>query len=129
MWIIKTVEGKDEQLVKKEGNKYFFAVRIEAYQEEAKDMLDRIMKAQMVMGLKNKGAYADMPALIENNFVPADVSNVGGYKYNLVLSADKTKYKATADPVIYGRTGKLSFVAEGEYGKDPRMGSVDKGGR
>lgn len=128
-WIIKTVEGKDEELVKKEGNKYFFAVKIEAYQEEAKDMLDRIMKAQMALSLKNKGAYADMPELIENNFMPADVSNIKGYKYNMVLSADKKKYTATAEPVIYGKTGKLSFVAEGEYGKDPRLGTVDKGGR
>jgi PBP1b-binding outer membrane lipoprotein LpoB len=128
-WIIKTVEGKDEQLVKKEGNKYFFAVKIEAYQEEAKDMLDRIMKAQVVMSVKNKGAYADMPELIENNFVPADVSNTRGYKYNMILSADKKKYTATAEPVVYGKTGKLSFVAEGEYGKDPRLGSIDKGGK
>lgn len=128
-WIIKTVEGKDEALVKKEGNKYFFAVRIEAYQEEAKEMLDRIMKAQMALSVKNKGSFADMPELVENNFVPADVSNVNGYKYNVIVSADRRKYTATAEPVVYGKTGKLSFVAEGEYGKDPRLGSVDKGGR
>lgn len=129
VWIIKTVEGEAEKLVKKEGNKYFFAARIEAHHEEAKEMLDRIMKVQMAYAYQNKGVYADIPALVENNLLPEDVTNTNGYKFNIILSADRKKYTATAEPVIYGKTGKLSFVAEGEEGKDPRLGSVDKAGR
>jgi len=130
-WIIRTVDEKDEKLVKKEGNKYFFAVRIEAHHEDVKEMFERIIKAQIIYAAQNKGAYADLPALIQNNLVPADVTNSGasGYICRIALSADKKRYAATAEPVAYGKTGKLSFLAEGEEGKNPTMQSKDNGGQ
>ncbi|HEY0429853.1 MAG TPA: hypothetical protein VGC76_18870 [Pyrinomonadaceae bacterium] len=130
VWIIQTLDEEAEKLVKKEGNKYFFAVRIEARQDEVKDMCERIMKAEMVFALQNEGVYGDLQALIQNNFVPADVTNTSttGYSYKLMLSPDKKKYTVTAEPVTYGKTGKLSFLAEGEEGKNPRMESTDNGG-
>jgi hypothetical protein len=126
-WIIQTVDGDAEKLVKKEGRNYFFAVRIEAHQDEAKENLDRITKAEIVSATKNNGNYADMPALVQNNFFPADASNLNGYKYSLVVSADRQKYVATAEPVEYGKTGKLTFTMTGEAGKTPALKSVDKG--
>jgi hypothetical protein len=129
VWIIRTVDGEAEKLVKKEGNKYFFAVRLEAHHEEARETLDRIMKVQMIYALKTNGVYGDIPVLVENNLLPEDVSSSNGYKFDIRLSADKKKYTATAEPVEYGKTGKLSFIAEGEAGKDPRLGTVDKGGK
>jgi hypothetical protein len=129
-WIIQTVDEKAEKTVKKEGNKYFFAVRIEAYHENVKEAFEQMMKAQMVYALQNNGAYADMAALVQNNFVAPDVINpsVSGYNYKIVLSPDKTKYTLTAEPAVYGKTGKLSFLAEGEAGKNPQMASKDSGG-
>jgi hypothetical protein len=131
VWIIKTVDDKDEKLVKKEGNKYFFAVRIEAHHEDVKEMFGRIINAQMMYAAQNKGAYADLATLIQNNLVPADVTNSGasGYIYRIALSADKKRYAATAEPVAYGKTGKLSFLAEGEEGKNPTLQSKDNGGQ
>lgn len=130
-WIIRTVDEEAEKLVKKEGNKYFFAVRIEAYHENVKETFEQMMKAQMVYALQNNGAYADMATLIQNNFVAPDVINPGvsGYNYKIVLSPDKKKYTATAEPAVYGKTGKLSFLAEGEAGKNPQMASKDNGGQ
>jgi hypothetical protein len=130
-WIIQTVDDEAEKLVKKEGNKYFFAVRIEAHQDDVKDMCERIIKAQMVYALQNKGVYADLPALIQNEFVSADINNTGltGYNYKLILAPDKKKYTVTAEPVAYGKTGKLSFLIEGEEGKNPRLESRDNGGQ
>lgn len=131
VWIIQTVGEKDEKLVKKEGNKYFFAVRIEAHHENVQEMFEQIMKAQMVFALQNGGAYADLPTLIKNNLVPADVLKVNesGYNYKVALSPDKRKYAATAEPVVYGKSGKLSFLAEGEAGKTPATQSKDNGGQ
>lgn len=131
VWIIQTVDGEAEKLVKKEGNKYFFAVRIEAHHENVREMFEQIMKAQMVYALQNNGIYADMAALIQNNFVAADVINseLSGYNYKIVLSPDKKKYTLTAEPSVYGKTGKLSFLAEGEAGKNPAMQSKDNGGQ
>lgn len=130
-WIIRTLDDEAEKLVKKEGNKYFFAVRIEAHQDDVKDMLERIVKAQIVYAAQNKGVYADLPALVENSYVTADVLNpaVTGYNYKLVLSPDKKKYTVTAEPAAYGKTGKLSFLAEAEEGKNPRLESRDSGGQ
>jgi hypothetical protein len=130
-WIIRTVDEDAEKLVKKEGNKYFFAVRIDAYHENVKEAFEQIMKAQMVYALQNNGAYADMAAMVQNNFVAPDVINpsVSGYNYKIVLSPDKKKYTLTAEPAAYGKTGKLSFLAEGEAGKNPQMASKDSGGQ
>jgi hypothetical protein len=131
VWIIETLDGDAEKLVKKEGNKYFFAVRIQAHHEETNDMFERIMKAEIVYAAQNNGIYADLPTLIQNNLVPAGVTNTNatGYNYKLVLSPDKKKYSVTAEPAVYGKTGKLSFLAEGEAGKNPRMESKDNGGQ
>ncbi len=128
-WIIQIVDGDAAKRVKEEGKNYFFAVKIDAHHDEAKDMFDRIMKAEAVYAMQNKGVYADIPALIQNNFLPTDVKETNGYRYNIVLSADKRKYAATAEPSEYGKTGKLSFLVEGEEGKTPRLTSLDNGGQ
>jgi hypothetical protein len=130
-WIIKTLDDKAARLVKKEGNKYFFAVRIEARQDEVRESLERVINAQMVYALKNKGVYADFPALAQNNLLSADMTDAAatGYNYKLILSPDKKKYTVTAEPVAYGKTGKLSFFAEGAEGKTPRLESKDNGGQ
>jgi hypothetical protein len=130
-WIIQTVDREAEKLVKKEGNKYFFAVRIEAHHQNVTEMFEQIIKAQMVYALQNKGVYADLPTLIQNDLVPSDVTNSGatGYVCRIALSADKKKYAVTAEPTVYGKTGKLSFLAEGEETKNPAIVSKDNGGQ
>lgn len=131
VWVILTVDEKAEADVKKEGKNYFFNLRVETHQEEARQMLNRIVKAQMVYALQNGGLYGEMADLIEKGFLPDDIKTADstGYNYKILLSSDKKKYSATAEPVIYGKTGKLSFLLESNGSKNPRLTSRDKSGQ
>lgn len=111
VWIFLTVDEKAESEVKKEGANYFFALRLKTHHEEAKAMLERTNKAQMIYSMQNNGLYADAPALIAKGFLPKDFLTAAttGYNYEIRLSADRKKYTANATPAVYGKTGKLSF--------------------
>jgi hypothetical protein len=129
-WVILTVDEAAEKTIKKEGRNYFFALRIETHHAEAKAMLDRIAKAEMVFALQNKGFYAEIPALVEKGFLPADVLSADstGYNYAVSLSANKKIYYATATPSVYGKTGKLSFLFKFDAKNNPHLKEKDNGG-
>lgn len=131
VWIILTLDGEAEKAVKKEGNNYFFALRIETHQDEAQTMLEKIMKAEAVYSMQNGGIYANLPTLIERGLISEDVQNndFSGYRFNIVLAFDKKNYAATAEPVTYGKTGKLSFLAETENGGNVQLSRKDTGGK
>ncbi|MDQ3800957.1 MAG: hypothetical protein M3384_16160 [Acidobacteriota bacterium] len=131
-WIILTADDQAEALVKKEGKNYFFNIRIEVHHVEARMMLERITKAQTVYSLRNQGAFGDMPTLIEQGLLPIDAQSAEstGYRYTISVSPDKKKYFATAEPAVYGRSGKLSFLVEVEgANKEARFKSQDKKGQ
>jgi hypothetical protein len=131
VWIVKIVEAGAEEQIKKEGKNYFFTLRIETHQEEAKDMMERIARAEMVHAIQNQGAYADIQTLVSASLLPAELlkENVAGYSYKISLSVDKKNYSATAEPFVYGKSGKLSFLAEVSGGSDKGIKSADNGGR
>jgi hypothetical protein len=126
-WIILTVDEKAEDSIKKEGNQYFFNLRLQTHEAEAKAMMERISKAEMVYALQNGGTYGEMSALIESGFLPEDAQTADstGYNYKVSVTSDKKKYSATAEPAIYGKTGKLSFLLEFDDKKNPRLTSKD----
>ncbi|HEX8368109.1 MAG TPA: hypothetical protein VF604_06180 [Pyrinomonadaceae bacterium] len=131
-WIILTADEKAEALVKKEGKNYFFNIRVEIHHVEAQLMLERIAKAQTVYALRNPNAFADMQTLIEQGLLAGDAQSAEstGYRYTISLSSDKKKYFATAEPAVYGKTGKLSFLVEVEgANKEARFKSQDKKGQ
>lgn len=113
-WIILTADEAAENAVKKEGKNYFFTLRLDVHHIEAQRMMERIAKAQMVYAAQNGGTYADMKTLIAQNLLPADMhsSQSTGYKFDILTSPDKKKYRATAEPAVYGKTGKYSFLLE-----------------
>lgn len=131
VWVILTVDEAAETLVKKEGKNYFSTLRIETHQNEAKAMLNRIAKAQMIYAAQNGGLYAEMPVLIEKSLLPDDAqtAETTGYIYNIELSNDKKKYAATATPAVYGKTGKLSFWFEAGGSKSFSLKSKDTKGQ
>jgi len=131
VWIVKIVDAAAETKIKKEGKNYFFALRIETHHEEAKEMMERIARAEMVHAIQNQGVYADLQTLVSGSLLSAELlnENVAGYNYKIFLSADKTNYSATAEPVLYGKSGKLSFLAEVADGKDKGIKTADNGGR
>lgn len=130
-WIILTVDETAEATIKKEGNQYFFNLRLETYQAEARAMMERVYKAQIVYAYQNGGNFGELTQLIEAGLLPDDVktSESTGYNYRILLSADKKKFYATAEPEAYGKTGKLSFLLEAENGKSPRLTSRDNQGK
>jgi hypothetical protein len=131
IWIILSADDAAETRIKKEGKNYFLALRIETHEKEARKMLDRIAKAEMVHSLQNKGEFGEITKLIELGYLPSDVtsSETTGYNYLLKLSADRKRYSATATPAVYGKSGKLSFLLELDAEGKPRMKNVDNGGK
>lgn len=131
-WIILTADEKSEAQVKKEGKNYFFNIRVEIHQVEAQMMLERIAKAQAVYSLRNQGSFAEMQTLVEQGLLAADAQSADstGYRYTVSLSSDKKKYFATAEPAVYGKTGKFSYLVEVDGADKPsRFKSQDKKGQ
>ena len=131
VWVILTVDESAEKRIKQEGKNYFPALRIETHQDEARDMLDRVAKAQIAFAAQNKGNYGDMDALIASGFLPADIrsSESTGYHYVVSVSDDRKRYAAGAVPAVYGKTGKLSFSVQLDAGGSPHLTSRDDGGK
>lgn len=129
-WTILTVDENAEKLIKKEGKNYFAALRIETHHAEAREMLGRIAKAEMVFALQNGGNYADIPLLIEKGFLPADILSPisTGYNYSVSLGENQKTYSASAEPAVYGKSGKLSFHFEFDQKNNPRLSEKDNGG-
>ncbi len=129
VWEILTVDESAEKRIKEEGKNYFLTLRIETHQDEARDMLDRVAKAQMAFATQNQGGYGDMDDLIKAEFLPADIrsSESTGYRYALTVSPDKKRYSASAVPAIYGKTGKRSFSLELDERGQPHLVSRDDG--
>ncbi|MBC7900902.1 MAG: hypothetical protein H7070_12720 [Saprospiraceae bacterium] len=131
IWVILTVDETAEKLIKQEGKNYFYALRIETHHNEARTMLDRISKAQMVYAAQHGGTFAEIPALIEKNLLPSDVqsSESTGYLYAVTLTDNRTKYYSTATPALYGKSGKLSFLVVLNQKSSPILTSKDNNGK
>lgn len=130
-WVILSADEATEAMIRKQGKNYFQNLKIETKQGEAKSMLDRIAKAQMVYSLQNKGEYAEFQKLILDGLLPSDVttSESTGYSYSLSLSPDRKRYSVSAIPAIYAKTGKLSYRLELNNDGKPHVKSEDRAGK
>lgn len=131
VWVILTVDGAAEAMIKKEGKNYFYALRIDTHESEAKKLMQKIADVQMASAAQGDGQYADIPALVARNLLPADIRSAEstGYNFAVDLSPDKKSYSATATPAVYGKTGKLSFHLKLDSKKIPQFSSRDTGGQ
>lgn len=131
VWVILTVDEQAEAEIKKEGKNYFFALRMKTHHEEAKAMLERVNKAQMVYATQNGGLYGDAAVLIDKGFLPKDflTAETTGYNFQIQLSADKKRFVATAAPAVYGKTGRLSFWFETSGNKTSLLKNKDTKGQ
>lgn len=130
IWVILTVDEAAEAKIKQDGKNYFNNLRIEIHEQEAKEMLERISKAQLASTYTN-GVCAEIPALIEAGLLANDVltSESTGYNYVVKLTSDKKRYFATATPEEYGKSGKRSFLLELDSKGLSRVTSKDNGGK
>ena len=131
VWVILTVDEAAEAMIKKEGKNYFYALRIDTHESEAKKLMQKIADVQMVVAAQNNGAYADMQALVEKNLLPADIRSAEstGYNFAVTVSSDKKNYLATATPAEYGKSGKLSFSLTLDAKKSPKFTTKDTRGQ
>ncbi|MBS1795156.1 MAG: hypothetical protein JSS81_14955 [Acidobacteria bacterium] len=130
-WVILTVDEQAEATIKKEGNQYFFNLRLQTHESEAKAMLERVAKAEMVFALQSGGTYGEIAELVQAGLLPDDAltADSTGYNYRVNLTDGRKKYFATADPAVYGKTGKLSFLLELDAKNGTRLSTKDNGGQ
>jgi hypothetical protein len=117
----------NQQIVKKAGKNFFFNARIDTHHDEVQAMMTRISLAQLLYSQQHAGKFADMPTLVLGGLIPKDIEGTDstGYRFRIIASADGKTWNAAAEPVQYGRTGKLSFymdaagVRSGDVGGKP----------
>jgi hypothetical protein len=119
-WLVGDQESLE--LVKAQGRNFFFNTRMIVNEEEANEMLQRILNAEFVYASKFEGRNASIAELVKLQGLPKDMEDEesSGYKFSLTLSEDKRTFHLNATPVVYGKTGKLSFYAdiEGIHAED-----------
>lgn len=131
VWIIQTVDDEAEKRIRSEGKQYFYTLRIETHEDEARKMLERISKAELAYSLQNGGAYTDMQTLVSGGLLPSDVTTSGSTGYDFVLNVadDKKSFSASATPAEYGKSGKQSFLLKPDAKGISHVTSKDNGGK
>lgn len=109
-------------LVNAQGPAFFFNSRMLVNEGEAYEMLQRIIGAEIIYSHKFEGKNASLEELIRLGGVPKDIEDgeASGYRFVLKLSDDAKAFFATACPIAYGKTGRVSFFAnvDGVRGED-----------
>ena len=131
VWVILTVDESAEKRIRQEGKNYFPALRIETHQDEARDMLDRVAKGQMVFATQNGGRFGDVEALIKAELVPTDIRSSAstGYVYSITVTPDGKRYSASAVPAVYGKTGKMTYSVTLDKNGKPVLEKRDDGAK
>lgn len=130
-WTLLTGDAETEMAAKREGASYFFKMRLEARHADIDLTLQDIIKAEFAYSLLHKNGYTDFQTLANEKLLSAEVTNsdIMGYRFRLQLADDKKKYTVNAEPVQYGKTGKLSFLlTSGDVKSQPRIQKDDKNG-
>jgi hypothetical protein len=111
-WVVGDKESLE--LVKKAGKKFFFEARITAHHNDVQDMMTRISLAQVLYSQSHNGTFGSMAELVGGGMVPKDIEGTDstGYRFQINRSADGKSWYATAEPVQYGRSGRLSFYLD-----------------
>jgi hypothetical protein len=111
-WIVGSAAHLAE--VQKEGKKYLFERRINAHHDDVQDMLTRISLGQVLYSQNRNGQFGNMAELVAAGVIPKDIENTEstGYRFQVNRSADGKSWYATAEPAVYGRSGRLSFYLD-----------------
>lgn len=123
VWIIGT--ESEDATVKKAGSRYFLDALIDINEDNMSQVLKRLIGTEAVYAKANKDAYGDVKALVAAGLMSDDMFDpkTSGYIFRLTITG-KT-YVATAEPVRYGRTAKLSYWMD----QTGAIKSADNGGK
>lgn len=129
IWVILTVDPAAEDRIRKEGTRYFYNLKIETHQEEARNMLERVSRAQLAYSLQNGGNYGDLNALVTAGLLPDDIKTSAstGYNYTVQLLTGNKRFSAGATPAVYGKTGRLSYFLRQDEKGISHVSSKDEG--
>ncbi len=116
-WVVGSRENYET--VRREGKELFFKARIDTHHEELRKVLLKIANAEAVFAAQNGGRYADLASLTSTESSmrlglrdDVDAVQTLGYRLALTVAPDGHSYKVNAEPVHYGRSGRLSFYAD-----------------
>lgn len=112
VWIVGDKEN--QELVNKAGKQFFFNARIDAHHNDVQDMLTRISLAQVIYSQQHNGQFGDLATLVAAGLVPKDLEGTEstGYRFRISVNPAAKTWSAAAEPVQYGRTGRLSFYLD-----------------
>jgi len=124
-WIIGDKES--QALVKKSGKRFFFNARIDTHHDEVQAILTRVSLAELLYSQQHDGLFADLATLISLGLLPKDLEGTEstGYRFHVNAPNGGKTWNASAEPAIYGSTGRLSFfldaagVRSGDTGGKP----------
>lgn len=112
VWVYGNREA--QQAVGRDGRDFFFKARIETHHEEVQAVLQRIAEAEALYAATHGGQYATLDALVRESQLSfreeMRLAESLGYAFRVTLGDGNRSYRVNAEPVRYGRTGKLSFV-------------------
>src|SRR6187402_740873 len=57
VWVIQTVDEEAAKRIKRDGKNYFYKLRMDTHEDEARKMLERISKAELAHSLQNGGLF------------------------------------------------------------------------
>ena len=112
VWVYGNREA--QQAVGRDGREFFFKARVETHHEEVQAVLQRIAEAEALYASTHGGRYAALDALVRESQLSfreeMRLAESLGYTFRVTLGDGNRSYRVNAEPVRYGRTGKLSFV-------------------
>lgn len=125
-WIYGNKEN--QQAVNKDGREFFFKARVERHHDEVVEVLKRIAEAEAMYANTHGGAHAELSTLMQESRLSfreeMKLAETLGYNFRVTLEGGGRSYRVNAEPVKYGRTGKLSFSWQ-----DGVMQKKDTGGK
>ncbi|HEY6331841.1 MAG TPA: hypothetical protein VI756_21110 [Blastocatellia bacterium] len=111
-WLVGDAEAL--QMVQSQGRRFFFNARMSVNENEAAQVVYRIVGAETIYSRQKGGAYATFEQLVQLGGIPKDWESgvQSGYRATLTVASDQKSFYVTAEPVKYGETGKLSFYGD-----------------
>jgi hypothetical protein len=117
IWIIDDPKSRDA--LQKEGKEFFFKERVEIHHGELRKVLIKLVNVEAIYASQNAGRYADLAALTASESgmrlaLREDIDSLPtlGYRLSISLAPDGKSYRVNAEPLRYGRTGRLSFYTD-----------------
>jgi hypothetical protein len=117
VWIID--DPKIHDALQREGKELLFKQRIEVHHDELRRVILKIANAEAVFAAQNGGRYADLASLTSTESSmrlglrdDVDAMRTLGYRLTLAVTPDGRTYRVNAEPLHYGRSGRLSFYAD-----------------